>query len=133
MVDNLLWIVEVDITRSGKSFVMEDTLVFCVLESFLLDMLFKGDEWAKLTGDGLRHTLDFDLLLAARAAHEGESDSESCPFVLEKLNDAICVEDVTAGKSGASLRSELGSVADCAQLVLINALEKTSSLSAVHI
>ena len=53
--------------------------------------------------------------------------------MLEKLYDAICVKDMTAGKLGTSFSSELASVADCTQLVLINAFEKTSSLSAVHI
>ena len=53
--------------------------------------------------------------------------------MLEKLYDAICVKDMTAGKLGTSFSTELASVADGAQLVLINALEKTSGLSAVNI
>ena len=53
--------------------------------------------------------------------------------MFEKLYDAICVKDMTAGKLGTSFSSELASVADCTQLVLINALKKTSGLSAVKI
>ena len=53
--------------------------------------------------------------------------------MLEKLYDAICVKDMTAGKLRTSFSSELASVADCTQLILINALEKTSGLSAVNI
>ena len=133
VVGELLGVVVVSITHSGETFIMEDPLIFSVLKSLLLNMLFEGNERAELAGDGLGDTSDVDLLLAAGAAHEGESDSECSPLVLEELNDAICVEDMAAGKLGASFRAELCGVADCAELVLIDTLEVSCSLSAVHI
>ena len=96
-------------------------------------MLLKSNKRAKLASNRLRNTCDVNLLLATWAVHEGKSNSERGPFVLEKLYDAICVKDMTAGKLGTSFSSELTSVADCTQLVLINTLEKTSGLSAVNI
>ena len=133
VVGELLGIVVVGITDSGETLIMENPLIFSVLKSLLLNMLFEGNERAELAGNGLGDTSDVDLRLAAGAAHEGESDSECSPLVLEELNDAICVEDMAAGKLGASFSAELGGVADCAELVLIDTLEVSCSLSAVNI
>ena len=131
IVGKFLRLAVIDVVLSKKSLIIEDALSLGVQEGLFLNSLFEREERTELTGDRLGQAHNINLLFAARAAHEGESDSESCPFVLEKLNDAICVEDVTAGKSGASLGPELGSVADCAQLVFVDTLEVSSSLSAV--
>jgi len=42
--------------------------------------------------------LNLDLLLAARAGHEGECDPQRAPAVLEQIDHAVGVEDVAAGK-----------------------------------
>ena len=53
--------------------------------------------------------------------------------MLEKLNDAVCVEDMATRKLGACFGSKLSRVANCAQLFLIDTLKVTGALSAVNI
>lgn len=73
-------------------------------------------------------------MLAARARHESEGDTESCPFVHEQLHDAIRVENVPAGQSRARLFAKLLCVADGAKLSLIDSLEvMTGGFSAIFL
>ena len=58
-------------------------------------MLLKGNKGAKLSSNRFGYTRDINFLFATGAAHEGKSNSKRSPFVLEKLNDAIGVEDMT--------------------------------------
>jgi hypothetical protein len=76
VVSELLRLSVVDITLSRESLVIEDSLVFRVLESLLLNILLQGNEGAELASDRLGYTLDVDLLLAAGAVHEGERNPE---------------------------------------------------------
>ena len=133
VVCKLLGLAVINVTLSDKSFIVEDSLAFSVLECFPLNMLFKGNERTELAGNRLGYTRNVNLLLTAGAVHKGESDLERGPFVLKKLNDAICMEDMTAREFGASFSSKLAGVADRAQLVFIYALKMTGGLGAVNI
>ena len=56
-------------------------------------------------------------MLAAGAAHKAECDSQRVPSVLQKLNQAASVEDVTAAELGACLGTQLTCEADSAELI----------------
>ena len=121
----------VDVIRIGKSLIIKNTLSLSIQEGLFLDFLFKRKERTELTSDRLRQVLNIDLLFAARAAHERESNSEGRPFVLEKLNHTVSVEYMATRELGASFSSKLTSVANCAQLVLIDILKVTGSFCTV--
>ena len=111
--------VEVTILLSNTG-ILKDTLLLSVDKSDLLDLLLEAQERAKLSSNRARETLDLNLLLACRASHESEADTERAPLVLQKLNDAASVENVTAAESGASLSTKLSGVADTAKLVSVD-------------
>ena len=98
-----LRLVVVDVIWVLKSLIGKDSLALCILEGLSLNLFLQGNQWSKLSGDGLGESLDLELLVAAWAGHEAEGDSESGPLVLEELHEAVGVEDVAAGKLGASL------------------------------
>ena len=50
--------------------------------------------------------------------------------MLEEVHDAVCVEYVSAGETGARLRTELCCVADVAEFVLVYTIEVANLLSA---
>ena len=62
-------------------------------------------------------------MLAARARHEAECDAKSRPSVLEELNKAFSVENVSTGKSCAGVGAEFGAVANGAHIIDINTIE----------
>ena len=115
-----LWAaVEVAILLSDTG-ILKDALLLSVDQSHLLDLLSEAQERTKLSSNRARETLDLNLLLACRASHKSEGDAERAPLVLQELNDAASVENVTAAQSGASLSTELSGVADAAQLVSVD-------------
>ena len=79
-----------------KSFIRKNSLFLSVDESLLLNLLLQAKEWAELCSDRLGKTIKLDLLVASRASHEAERDLESGPLVLEKLDEAVGVEDMPA-------------------------------------
>ena len=130
-VGEFLRLVVIDVTRSGESLIIENTLSLSVQEGLFLNFLFERNERTELTGNRLGEAHNINLLLAARAAHEGESYSEGSPFVLEKLNHTVCVENMTTRELRACFSSKLISVANCAQLLLVDILKVTGSFCAV--
>jgi len=60
----------------SDSGVAQNALFLCVDKSQAFAFLLKAEQGAKLVGDGMRQGLDLDLMLAAGAAHEGESDAQ---------------------------------------------------------
>ena len=96
--------------------------------------MFQAKERAKNCRDRLRDASDLDLLLAAWTRHESKGDTESCPFVLEQLHNAIRVENVPTGQFRARFFAKLLGVADGAKLSLINSLEViTRGFSAISL
>jgi hypothetical protein len=93
-VGKFLMLAVIDVILGDESFIVEDTLPLGVREGLFLNTLFERDERTKLTSNRLGQAHNINLLLAAGAAHEGESNSEGSPLVLEKLNDAVCVENM---------------------------------------
>ena len=47
--------------------------------------------------------------------------------MLEKLNHTVCVENMATRELGACFGTKLTSVANCAQLLLVDVLEVTGS------
>ena len=130
-VGEFLRLAEIDVIRSDESLIIKNALCLGVQEGLFLNSLFERDKRTKLTGDRLGQAHNIDLLFAARAAHEGESNSEGCPFVLEKLNNTVCVENMATRELGACFGTKLTSVANCAQLILVDILKVTGSFCAV--
>ena len=83
MVGELLRLSEIDIAFSCQPLILKDPLQLGVDESFSFNTLLEADERAKFSCDLRWQSLDLDLLLAARARHEGKGDSQSRPSVLE--------------------------------------------------
>ena len=133
MVGELLWPSIVVVTNCGKSFITKDALCLSHLKSELLNTLFEADKRAQFASDGSGETFKRDLLLAARARHEGEGDSEGGPPVLEELDDTVGVEDMTARELGACFTTEFGCVANGAQFILISSLEVANALSTLGV
>ena len=131
-VGEFLRFAEIGVIRSDESLIIENTLSLGVQEGLFFNFLLKREERTKLTSDRLGQAHNIDLLLAARAAHEGESNSEGRPFVLEKQNHAVCVENMATRELGACFSTKLTSVANCAQLLLVDILKVTGSLCAVN-
>ena len=74
-----------------------------------------------------------DLLFAAWAGHECEGDSKGGPFVLEELDDAVCVESMATSKLGARLTAKFCCKADRTQLILVSSSHVSITLSTNHI
>ena len=72
----------VEVAWGGKALVFIQTLLFDHLQCLCLDLAPEGFQLSDFTSD-LGHMLDIDGRLAAWAAHEGECDPQSRPFVLE--------------------------------------------------
>lgn len=91
-------IVEVVFVRR-HALISKDTLSLRANQGLLFNGSLQVEQGAKLGHDWLRQAfLELDILLAARALHEGEGDAESCPPVAQKLHDAVRVEYVAAGQ-----------------------------------
>ena len=105
------------VSFSGHTSIAEDTLLLGTQESHLLNLTLHDEEGAKDLSDWLA-VKDIDGSLASRAAHEAEADSEGGISVLEKLDDAIYVKDVTAAKLSTWFFLEFAGVADATKLVL---------------
>ena len=95
-------------------------MLLSVDQCLLFNLLLKAAKRAELGSDRARYTLDIDLSVALRTAHEGKVDLESGPSVLEELHDTASVEHVAATKLGAGFRAEFARVADAAELVSID-------------
>ena len=93
-VGEFLRLAVVDVIWSNESLITENALSLGVQEGLFLYSLFERDERTELTGNRLGQALNIDLLFAARAAHEGESNSKGSPFVFEKQNHTVCVENM---------------------------------------
>ena len=93
-VGKFLRFAKIDVIRSDESLIIKNALCLGVQEGLFLNSLFEREERTELTGDRLGQANDIDLLLAARAAHEGESNSKGSPFVLEKQNHTAGVENM---------------------------------------
>jgi hypothetical protein len=113
-VGEFLRLAVIDVILSCEPLIAEETLPLGVRERLLLNALFEREERTELTSNGLGQAQNVDLLFAAGAVHEGESNSEGGPLVLEELNDAVCVEDMATRELGACFGSKLSSVANCA-------------------
>ena len=113
-VGEFLRLAVIDVILSDESLIIENALSLGVQEGLFLNSLFERDERTELTGDRLGKAHNIDLLFAARAAHEGESNSEGRPFVLEKQNHTVCVENMATRELGACFSTKLTSVANCA-------------------
>ena len=106
-------------------------LHLCVPESHLFNFLLEAEERTQFASDRIGDTFKLNLLLAARARHESEGDSECSPFVLEELDDTVGVEDMAARELGACFTTEFCCVADGAQLVFICSLEVSNALNTI--
>ena len=131
-VGEFLRLAVIDVILSNESLIIKNALSLGVQEGLFLNFLFERKEGTELTGDRLGQAHNIDLLFAARAAHEGESNSEGRPFVLEKLNHTVSVEYMATRELGACFSSKLTSVANCAQLLLVDILKVTGSFCAVN-
>ena len=67
--------------------------------------------------EDLINVVCLDWRLASRTAHEGESDPQTGPLVLEQLDNAVGVEDVPAAQLDTWLFFELAREADVAELL----------------
>ena len=56
--------------------------------------------------------------LALWTAHEGKLDSKGRPLVLEQLNHAVCMEDMSALKANTWFLPQLAGVADFTEILL---------------
>ena len=99
VVRELLRLTEVNVLTVGKALVTENSLLLGINQGFLLDHPLETKEGSQLGSDGLRQSLQLDLLLAARARHESESNAEGCPLVLEELHHTVGVKNVAAGQA----------------------------------
>ena len=133
MVRELLRSAEVRIGLRSQALIVQKTLLLSVVEGLPLDLLFQTDKRAELLRYGLRDTLELNLLLATGAGHESKGDPQRGPLVPKQLHHAIGVENVPARQSGARLSSKLLSVADGAELILVDSIKVTDSFSAVFI
>ena len=93
-VGEFLRLAVIDVILSNESLIIKNALSLGVQEGLFLNFLFERKEGTELTGYWLGQAHNINLLLAARAAHEGESYSEGSPFVLEKQNHTIGVENM---------------------------------------
>ena len=103
------------VARASEALIFVEALVLGHIESDLMNALAKLVKFFELSLNLLAPCLS-DLLLAARAVHEGEVDLERAPAGLEEHLDAICVEDVATAELHAGLRLKLARVADRAEL-----------------
>ena len=101
-----------------QALIVGEALVLSGLKCKALDFLSQIAEDLKLCTD-LGAPLLLNLLLALRAGHESEGNFERIPAVLQKLKDAVGVEEVAASKLHASLRLELAREADGAKLTTL--------------
>lgn len=106
---------EVVVTLTRQSFIGLESLRGGGLHGQRLHLLFERNHFAKLALD--RFTRHSDLLLTARAAEEGKSDSQSVPLVLEKVLDAVGVENMATAELDTGLLTELACVADGTELI----------------
>ena len=106
----------VGVTWRHQPLALIQALVLSDLKSELFDTLIEFRKGGELLGDKSA-ALNLDVLLAARAGHEGEGYLQGVPSMLEKLQHAVGVEDVAAAESDAGLFAQLACVADRAQLV----------------
>lgn len=117
----MLGFVEVGVTGGGKALVAQNSLLLGVEESLFFNSLFKADERAELCSNRTGHPLDVNLHLAGRALHEGEAYAKARPLVLEKIDNAVRVEDVATAQSRASLHAKLSGVANAAKFICVDA------------
>ena len=89
-------VVVVEIAWGSQAFVFIQTLFFDHFQCLCLDEASEGIELSYFKSD-LRHMLNVNGRLAAWAAHEGECDPQSRPFVLEELLDAVNMENMPTG------------------------------------
>ena len=78
--------------------VLKDSLILSILKSKLLSFLLQTNDRAEHSSDLARKLLHDDLVLAARAAEERPSHSETSPAGLDEHLDAACVKYVAAGE-----------------------------------
>ena len=128
-----LWLSVVVVTNRGESLIGKDALHLCVPKSHLFNFLLEAEERAQFASDGIGDTFKLDLLLAARARHESEGDSECGPFVLEELDDTVGVEDMAARELGACFTTEFCCVANGAQFIFVCSLEVSNALSTLGV
>ena len=65
----------------------------------------------------------FYRLLACWTHQKVKCDSDSAPFTLEDLSDALSVEDMIAGKPHARIVHQLTSPADVAKVILVGQVD----------
>ena len=117
MVGELLRLSVVVVALSHESLIAKDALLFSIAQCQFLDLFLQAKEWSEFFGYGAGDFLGhLDLLLAAWARHESKCDPQRCPSMLQELNDAVGVESMSAGESGARLSAELARVANRAKL-----------------
>ena len=102
-----LWPAVVKVCRVRQALVAENPLLFGIDHRLTLNGLLQAQKGSKLGCNRPGYALKLDLSLAAWAGHEGKGDPQCGPLVLQKLHDAVCVEDVAAGQPGTCLRAQL--------------------------
>ena len=133
MVSKLLWLSIEVVSNCSKPFISKNSLLLSVLKCKFFYTFFEADKRAQDVSDRGGETFKRDFLIAAGARHEGEGDSESCPLVLEELNETISVEDMSTRELGTCFSTKLACIAYCAQLILIDALKVTFTLGTLSV
>lgn len=93
-----LGLAKVGISLLDQALVLENTLFLSVKESLLLHDGLKVGKGSEDLGDRVRNTLECNILVAVRAAHEFEGDAKGCPLALEHVNHTACVVHVSAAE-----------------------------------
>lgn len=86
VISKLLRLLIVNVMLVGKTLILKDAFVFGAIQSLLFDNLLETEERAKFLLNWLRQSLELDLLLAAWAREEAESDSKGGPLMLQKVD-----------------------------------------------
>ena len=107
----------IEISFSLETLRLIKPLILGSVQGLLLNLSSKVLKLLELLSNGSGVASYF--LLAAWALQEGKSDTESAPFVLQKLHNTISMEHVSTSKSDTRLTSKLSCVANCAQFVFL--------------
>ena len=96
IISKLLRIPVVNVTSCFDSWIIKYALCTCTIHCLSLYTIFQTHERPEHLSDRFRENVrGSDLLFAAWAGPEGEGDSQGRPFMLEELNDAVCVESMS--------------------------------------
>ena len=85
----------IEVSFSCESFIKQYSLIFCVYKSFFVDSCPHFDQGAQFSRDWLA-VESVDGRFTSRTAHKGEADFKRGTPVLQKLYNAVDMEDVAA-------------------------------------